>query len=160
MTVRSSMAALPIGDDLRQRPARQHEAADMLREVAREADQLLRQLEHAGEQRVVGIEPGWRTSSSGRPPLLEAPDGAGERGDGVLGKPQRLADLAHGRARAIADDGGGEPGAVAAVAGIDILDHLLAPLVLEIDVDVGRLLALGRDEALEQQIDLGRDRHR
>ena len=59
---------------------------------------------------------------------------------------------------AIADDGGGEAGAVAAVAGIDILDHLLAPLMLEIDVDVGRLLALGRDEALEQEIDLGRDR--
>ena len=40
------------GDDFRQRPARQHEAADMLGEMAREADQLLRQLEHAGEQRV------------------------------------------------------------------------------------------------------------
>ena len=60
---------------------------------------------------------------------------------------------------AIADDGGGEAGAVAAVAGIDILDHLLAPLMLEIDVDVGRLFPLGRDEALEQKIDLGRDRH-
>ena len=51
-------------------------------------------------------------------------------------------------------------GAVAAVAGVDILDHLLAPLVLEIDVDVGRLVALRRDEALEQEIDLGRDRPR
>ncbi len=29
--------------------------------------------------------------------------------------------------------------------------HLLAPLVLEVDVDVGRLVALARDEALEQQ---------
>jgi hypothetical protein len=33
------------------------------------------------------------------------------------------------------------------------LDHLLAALVLEIDVDVGRLAAVGRDEALEQQVD-------
>ena len=41
---------------------------------------------------------------------------------------------------------------VAPVGAIDPLDHLLAPLVLEIDVDVGRLLALGRDEALEQQV--------
>ena len=32
------------------------------------------------------------------------------------------------------------PGAVAAVALVDVLDHLLAPLVLEIDVDVGRLV--------------------
>ena len=69
---------------------------------------------------------------------------------------ERLAHLAHRRAPAIGDDGGGDPGAVAAVAGIDILDHLLAPLMLEIDVDVGRLLPLGRDEALEQEIDLGR----
>ena len=35
---------------------------------------------------------------------------------------------------------------------VDVLDHLLAPLMLEIDVDVGRLAALLGDEALEQQI--------
>ena len=34
---------------------------------------------------------------------------------------------------------------------IDVLDDLLAPLVLEIDVDVGRLVALAGDEALEEQ---------
>ena len=45
---------------------------------------------------------------------------------------------------------------MAAVARIDVLDDLLAALVLEIDVDVGRLAARFRDEALEQQIDLGR----
>ena len=36
---------------------------------------------------------------------------------------------------------------------VDVLDHLLAPLVLEIDVDIGRLAALRGDEALEQQVD-------
>ena len=35
---------------------------------------------------------------------------------------------------------------------VDVLDHLLAPLVLEVDVDVGRLVALDADEALEQQV--------
>ncbi len=35
---------------------------------------------------------------------------------------------------------------------VDVLHHLLAPLVLEVDVDVGRLLAVERDEALEQQV--------
>ena len=39
---------------------------------------------------------------------------------------------------------------------INILDHLFAPLVLEVDVDVGRLVALGRDEALEQKIEVRR----
>ncbi len=42
----------------------------------------------------------------------------------------------------------------APVALEDPLDHLLAPLVLEIDVDVGRLLSLLRYEALEQHLDL------
>ena len=39
---------------------------------------------------------------------------------------------------------------VAAIVAIDELDHLLAALVLEIDVDVGRLAPLRRDEAFEQ----------
>jgi hypothetical protein len=50
------------------------------------------------------------------------------------------------------DHGRGDAGAVAAVALIDILDHLLAPLMLEIDIDVGRLVAFFRKEAREEQI--------
>jgi hypothetical protein len=40
------------------------------------------------------------------------------------------------------DHGGAKARAVAAVLLVDVLDHLLAPLVLEVDVDVGGLLAL------------------
>ena len=43
---------------------------------------------------------------------------------------------------------------MAAVAIVDVLDHFLAPLVLEVDVDVGWLASLGREEALEQEVDL------
>ena len=50
------------------------------------------------------------------------------------------------------DDGRGDPGAVAAIALIDILHHLLAPLMFEIDVDVGRLVALFRHEAGKEQV--------
>ena len=35
---------------------------------------------------------------------------------------------------------------------VDVLDDLLAALVLEVDVDVGRLAALGGEEALEEQV--------
>ena len=56
----------------------------------------------------------------------------------------------------VADDGGGEACARAAVAAIDVLDHLLAALVLEVDIDVRRLAALAGDEALEEEVDLGR----
>ena len=83
-----------------------------------------------------------------------APERAGERADGVVGQAEDLADLADGAAAAIADDGGGEAGALAAVSVVDVLDHLFAPLVLEIDVDVGRLAPFGGYEALEQEIDL------
>ena len=74
----------------------------------------------------------------------------------VVREAEDLGRLADRRARAIGDDRGGEPGALAPVALVDVLDHLLAPLVLEIDVDVGRLVALGRDEALEQKIEARR----
>ncbi len=149
------MAALPMGTTSDSGPAREHEAAHMLGEMAGEADQLVRKFETAGEQRVGGIEPRLAHIFLGQGRIAQAPDGGGQRGDRVLGEAQRLADLAHRRAAAIGDDGGRQAGAVAAVAGIDILDHLLAPLMLEVDVDVGRLFALGRDEALEQKIDLG-----
>jgi len=75
-------------------------------------------------------------------------------------EPQRTADVTHRALRPIGDQRRRQRGAVAAVFRVDVLDDLLAPLVLEIDVDVGRLVALLRDEALEQhvharRIDLG-----
>src|SRR5205823_13395478 len=63
---------------------------------------------------------------------------------------QRLADSAERRARSIADDRRGQRRTLAAVLAVDVLDHLLAPLMLEIDVDVRRLVALARDETFEQ----------
>ena len=53
------------------------------------------------------------------------------------------------------DDGGADGGAVAAISFVDVLHHQLAPLVLEVDVDVGRLVALLGDEALEQHVVVG-----
>ncbi len=45
---------------------------------------------------------------------------------------------------------------VASIVPINVLDHLLAPLMLEIDVDIGRLAAIGGDETLEQQAAVAR----
>ena len=53
------------------------------------------------------------------------------------------------------DHGRRDRRAVVAVAPVDVLDDFLAPLVLEVDVDVRRLASLSGHEALEQQIDLG-----
>ena len=61
-----------------------------------------------------------------------------------------LAHLAHRGPRAIAHHVRHHGGAVAAVPAIDVLDHLLAPHVHDVEVDVGRLVALARQEPLEQ----------
>ena len=66
-------------------------------------------------------------------------------------EPEGLAHVADGRAGPVADHLADHPGPVAAVLLVDVLDHLLAPLVLEVHVDVGRLAALGGDEALEEE---------
>ena len=136
-----------------QPPLGQDEAADVLRQVAREA-RAARWASAVGaaDLRVVGIEPGLADVLVGHAVAPAAPDRVGQRGGDVLGQAQRLADLADRHARAVVDDGGADGGAVAAVALVDVLHHLLAPLVLEVDVDVRRLAALLGDEALEQQV--------
>ncbi len=64
--------------------------------------------------------------------------------------PIALATSRKRRAAAIADDGRGERGAFLAVFFVDVGDDFIAPLMLEIDIDIGRFVALRRDEALEQ----------
>jgi len=65
-------------------------------------------------------------------------------------EPERLADIAHRALRPVADDGRGDGRTAAAVFAINILDDFFAPLVLEVDVDVGRLVTLLGQETLEQ----------
>ncbi len=146
--------------DAREPVLRDDEAAHVLREVARKTRQLADGLarEHADEVdelahgQVIGPQAHgqqalgrWRSAIE---PLLlfrEAVDHLGVEAEG-------LAHVADGAAAPVGDDGGGQRGALAAVLAVDVLDHLLAALVLEVDVDVGRLVALLADEALEQQV--------
>ena len=143
------------GRELAQGPAGDDEAADVLREMPGKAPELVGQLQRHGQPPVGGIEAGLAHPLLGQPLAAAAatPDGTDQRPGHILRQAQRLTDLAHRAARAVADDGGRQAGAVTAVFLVNVLDHLLAALVLEVDVDVGRLVALGRDEALEQQID-------
>src|SRR6185312_13703601 len=62
-----------------------------------------------------------------------------------------LAEVAQRAFRPVHDHGRRDRRPLPAVLLVNVLDDLLAPLVLEIDVDVGRLIALARDEALEEQ---------
>ena len=73
---------------------------------------------------------------------------------------ERLADVAQRALRPVRVQRRRQRRAVPAVLRVDVLHHLFAPLVLEVDVDVRRLVALLADEALEQhrharRVDLG-----
>ena len=67
-------------------------------------------------------------------------------------EPERVAHLAHGRARPVRDEVADHPRVLGAVAVVDVLDDLLAPLRAEVDVDVrvGRPARI--DEPLEQEV--------
>ena len=132
----------------------QHEAADMLGQMAGQADQFAGQFDGTAQDGAGGVDADFGQPLvrpeffSGMARLLTQ-----QRG-GVVRQAHRLADVADGAFRAVMDDRGGDARAVATVAGVDILDDLLAPFMLEIHVDVGRFLAFGGDEAGEQQVDL------
>ena len=138
--------------DLAQRAARDHEAADMLREMAREADQFVGERQGEAEAPIAGVE-----AERAQPRLAafgaaEAPRLPREGAREIARKAERSGNLAGGGARAVGDHRRRQPGAVAPVSGVDILNDFLAPFVLEIDVDVRRLVARGGNEALEQNI--------
>ena len=137
----------------------QDEAAGMLREMARRADQLAGEIEREPQAPVAEIEVELLGVLRLDAFLRPAPDLRRQHLDEVFGQAERLADIAQRALGAVADDGRAERGMIAAIGLEDPLHDDLAPLVLEIDVDVGRLAPLLRDEALEQQIvALGIDR--
>ncbi len=142
--------------DLVEPVAGDDEAAAVLGQMAWKADQLFRHLERELEGRVGGIKPYRAHAILADRRCLLSPGRSVESGDDIVREAEDLGRFADRRARAIGDHRGGEAGALAPIAIIDILDHLFAPLVLEVDVDVGRLVALGRDEALEQKIEMRR----
>ena len=129
-----------------------HEAADMLRQMARKADQLARQVERQAQPPIIGVEPQFADARVVQGAVGPAPHLAGEMADDIAGQAHRLAHLAHRAARPIGDHGGGQAGPRAAIFAVDVLNHLLAPLMLEIDVDIGRLVARLADETLEQGV--------
>ena len=155
MKVRSVHGGIADRHRLVEPLARQHEAADMLRQMAGKADQLLGQFDRLADRRIVRIEAGLADMVV-RQAVAIAPHGLGQRRGDVFGQTQHLADFADGAARAVMHDGCADRRAMAAVAAVDVLDHFLAPLMLEIDVDIGRLAAILGNEAGEQKVALVR----
>ena len=165
------------GHQPRQRPVGQHEAAHVLAQVARAVAQLQGQLQP--QPRTLGrqlravvaqplAQPG-QAQQLGAHPAQGRVIGFGLRlGRLVLGiaepvvlpghgvdqhriHAQGLARVAQCAARAPAADHSRQGGTVTAVFFVDVLDDGLAPRVLEVHVDIGRLAALAADEARDQQ---------
>ena len=109
ITVRSGIAAFSIGTSSCERPARDHEAADVLREMARKADERRRRARPAA--RITGlsrIEAGFAQPLGHRVPAVPPGERLREPVDLRELEAERLADVAHRAARAVADDGGGD----------------------------------------------------
>ncbi len=134
---------------------REHKAAHVLAQVARKALEALRHLDPLHQLELVFLH----ADARGRLEQLLAQHGVVEPVvvfcelvDQALVDADGLAHVAQGAACAVADDDGRNGCALAAVLFVDVLDDLFAPLVLEVDIDVGRLVAMPAQEALEQQV--------
>ena len=76
--------------------------------------------------------------------------------DLAVGHLQHAADVAQHAARLQGAEGDDLRDAVAAVALLHVADHLVAPVLAEVDVEVRHRDALGIEEALEQQAEADR----
>ena len=82
---------------------REHEAAGMLRQMPRRADELPSEVERQLEPAVVKIEVQFLSMALGDTTLGPLPDAARKSGRHVFRKTESLADLSHGAASPIAD---------------------------------------------------------
>ena len=140
-------------DELADRLFRDHESADVLRQVTGEVDELsdapAKKLNHGAiDMQAVSRKAGLKR-------LEVVPVGLRLRQsiDDIELEPQCFANVANGAARSIADDRRRQRGSITPVLLEDVLNDLLAALVLEVDIDIGRFIALLADEALEKHID-------
>ena len=160
MTVRSAIAAFSIGTSSHSGPRVMTMPPTCCDKMPRKAEQLARPDSISCRPSAIrGSSPASRATrpaSSRSSP--KASSVLARRSTRSSDKPERLADVAHRRARAIGDHLGRHAGPLAAVFLVEVLNHLFAALVLEIDVDVRRFVPLAADEPLEQHVDVARDR--
>ena len=122
----------------------------MLRKMPRKADQFTGQGNDLPQQRLIRIKPGL-AQVHGRDLRIPPLHHLRQRPCPLLGQAECPRQVMQGAAAAIADDGGRQCRPFATVLAVQVLDDLLAPLVLEVDIDVRRLGPFAGDEPLHQQ---------
>ena len=138
------------GDQLAQRPPGNDESANVLGQVAGKPRQLLNQAREPPDDGRPRIES--RLADLPRGDLFPVPPlhRLGQDADLRFFHPQGLAHVADRAAGPIADHRSGQRGAFAGIFAVDVLNDLLAALVFEIHVDVGRLVPLPGNEPLHE----------
>ena len=127
-----------------------HEATGVLGQVSGKADQLPGQAQDPAQQRVLGVETGFAQAFEIRRAIAPAATAGGQGIDLVRRQAQGLGHVAHRPGAVIGADHRRQRRAMPAIAPEHVLQHLFAALVLEIDVDVRRFVALPGQEPLEQ----------
>ena len=129
--------------DLADGPVGEHHAAGVDAEVPRRLQQLLREVDdRGGDVVVVGGGDGAPALHLPAPRVLLPGGGA-----------ERLRHVAHRVLRPVGDHVRDLRRVPPPVEAVDVLDHLLPPVRVEVDVDVRLLVAEGGEEALERQVE-------
>ncbi|MCY1410845.1 hypothetical protein D9M71_262220 [compost metagenome] len=107
-----------------------------------ETDQLASQCQHPAQHRAVRLEAVFAQALGRRQAVAPAATAIGQGVDLIARQTQHLGHIAHCSAGMVGAGHGRERGAVAAVALEHVLQHLFAALMLEIHIDVWRLVTL------------------
>ena len=134
----------------------QDKTAHVLAQVARKPEQLAGQIQPLVYAHIPWLDAG-RCQTFGqrwyqhdvlvKPALL-----LGKGIDQRIVQPQGLADIPDRTFATIGHHHSGQCSAVVAVFLVDVLDDFLAPLMFEVHVDIGRLIAFAADETRKQHI--------
>src|SRR5436305_15265406 len=109
--------------------------------MARETDELIGEMHGAEDRLIEGIELALTHLLFAQPAAPASPHTTRQIGANIFAETEHFRDFADRTARAVMNDGGRQRRAMMAITLVDILNDFFAPLVFEIDIDVGRLFA-------------------
>ena len=138
------------GHQLVQSPFGDDKTADMLRQMAGKAVDLIDQRNSLLQPRVAEIEADFG-HALGLQPLggKEAPELGTQRRYRILRQTHGASHFADGAFAPVMHDRRTQARAVTAIGFVYMLDHFLAPFMFEIDIDVGRFVPCLADKAFE-----------
>ena len=131
-------------------------ASNMLGQMAGKADQLTCKRQGHRDKTVIRIKSGFPYTLRRHTRRRPAPGHFRHGAHHIFRQSQRLSHFANGTAGTVCDNGRREPCPIPTIFAVNILNDLLTPLMLKINVNVRRFVPLGRNKPLKQKIDFRR----